>query len=572
MELKELKERLETIKNMDNIDDLKEQIALKDYLARQIEYTDSLERDLVQEMDETRDIEKRSELERRLQENRNQKDERKVQLEQIENSVEEIQKNRKGQQQEAREHFTIELQEQKEKNQAKIDKKKGQLEEIKAIREQMLDTIEENKAILKIKKPDSKVYQAVEEESAKCIEEARNRNKRIKRLTREITALEKENKDIDTVLSEIELIDREEERQADNQEIKEQEDKMWEDYRKEQEEAETKKDEEIDLAYAKKEEQEAIEKEEEEKRTQEEIAQYQENEEQNSRPNLGTVGTRVKKTEYVVKNIQFTIEGNQPVYHVFVEDKAENKIEDISMSGFDKIGIINREKAEELYKTKNICQAAKYYDVNIEKLLMEVDAKYDTLALRQYEQMIKDVELKPEQKRTELLDINYDFSELYNKPKEPENREKLKALKKLAKTSANREMATYQKEPNFFKVIWKKISQKLLEIQEKNPRNQEVTIEENVLETMETEEVTSERMRQDLEQLHDEPGFSMDEFVKDMPEEEANKYRSYRESLRINAQPKTKIQRRIGRNVTRIMQQDKEMQDNANEEHESETR
>lgn len=572
MELKELKERLETIKNMDNIDDLKEQIALKDELARQIEYTDSLERDLVQEMDETRDIEKRSELERRLQENRNQKDERKVQLEQIENSVEEIQKNRKGQQQEAREHFTIELQEQKEKNQAKIDKKKGQLEEIKAIREQMLDTIEENKAILKIKKPDSKVYQAVEEESAKCIEEARNRNKRIKRLTREITALEKENKDIDTVLSEIELIDREEERQADNQEIKEQEDKMWEDYRKEQEEAETKKGEEIDLAYAKKEEQEAIEKEEEEKRTQEEIAQYQENEEQNSRPNLGTVGTRVKKTEYVVKNIQFTIEGNQPVYHVFVEDKAENKIEDISMSGFDKIGIINREKAEELYKTKNICQAAKYYDVNIEKLLMEVDAKYDTLALRQYEQMIKDVELKPEQKRTELLDINYDFSELYNKPKEPENREKLKALKKLAKTSANREMATYQKEPNFFKVIWKKISQKLLEIQEKNPRNQEVTIEENVLETMETEEVTSERMRQDLEQLHDEPGFSMDEFVKDMPEEEANKYRSYRESLRINAQPKTKIQRRIGRNVTRIMQQDKEMQDNANEEHESETR
>lgn len=572
MELKELKERLETIKNMDNIDDLKEQIALKDELARQIEYTDSLERDLVQEMDETRDIKKRSELERRLQENRNQKDERKVQLEQIENSVEEIQKNRKGQQQEAREHFTIELQEQKEKNQAKIDKKKGQLEEIKAIREQMLDTIEENKAILKIKKPDSKVYQAVEEESAKCIEEARNRNKRIKRLTREITALEKENKDIDTVLSEIELIDREEERQADNQEIKEQEDKMWEDYRKEQEEAETKKGEEIDLAYAKKEEQEAIEKEEEEKRTQEEIAQYQENEEQNSRPNLGTVGTRVKKTEYVVKNIQFTIEGNQPVYHVFVEDKAENKIEDISMSGFDKIGIINREKAEELYKTKNICQAAKYYDVNIEKLLMEVDAKYDTLALRQYEQMIKDVELKPEQKRTELLDINYDFSELYNKPKEPENREKLKALKKLAKTSANREMATYQKEPNFFKVIWKKISQKLLEIQEKNPRNQEVTIEENVLETMETEEVTSERMRQDLEQLHDEPGFSMDEFVKDMPEEEANKYRSYRESLRINAQPKTKIQRRIGRNVTRIMQQDKEMQDNANEEHESETR
>ena len=561
MELKELKERLETIKNMDNIDDLKEQMTLKDELARQIEYADSLEKDLVQELEETRDIEKRAELESRLQENKAQKDEKNNQLEQIESSLEETQKSRKVQKQEAKENFTIELQEQKEKNQAKIDKKKGQLEEIEAIRKQMLDTVEENKAILKIKKPDSKVYQVVEEESAKCIQEAKNRNKRIKRLAREIETLEHENKDIDTVLKEIELIDREEERQAESQDIKEQEDKMWEDYRKEQEEAEGRKDEEIDLAYAEKEEQETIEQEEEDKATQKEILEYYQSANPNPNPNPDP-NPKPVKTEYIVKNIQFTIEDNQPVYHVFVEDRDGNYIKDISMSGFDEIETIDQEKAEELYSTKNICQASKYYDVNIEKILMIVDAKYNTSALKQYEQMIKDVELKPDQKRTELLDINYDFSELYNKPNELEDREKLKALKKLAKANAKREIATYQKAPNFFKVIWRRISQKLLEIQEENPRNQETTIEEDVPTTRGMEEITPERMKKDLEQLYDEPGFSIDEFVKDMPEEEANKYKSYRDSLKL----RDEVQQEVAQNVSKIMEENKEKSGKENEE------
>ena len=572
MELKELRERLETIQNMDNIDDLKEQISLKDEIAKQIEYANDMEKDLTIELEETRDFSKREELAARIQRNRAEKDEKSMQLTQIESSIDETKKSRKTQKQEAKADFTTELQEKQAKNQAKIDKKKSQIEQLETARKEMLGTIEENKTFLKLKKPDSKVYQAVSEESAKCLEEARNRNKRVKRLTREISTLEKENKDIDTVLKEIELIGIEK-KETENQEIKDQEDKMWEDYRKEQKEAEAKKDKEIDLAYAEKEQelsehkQEEIEKNEEESKTDEQ--KTVENEVKPSRATTINVGQRpqtipnaaqesvssvkpnsVSKMKYSVKQIKFAIENNQPTYHVIVEDKDGNQVEDVSMAGFNEIETINQEKAEALYATKNICQAAKYYDVNIEKLLMEVDEKYSIASLRQYQQIMKEVELKGEQKNTALLDIDYDFSELYQKPENPENKAKLQALKKLAKADSNKKIASYEKAPNLLKVLWKKISQKLLPPLEESSTSLKP----------EMEETTPERMKADLEQLYDEPGFSMDEFTKNMPEEEANKYRDYRDSLKLRDQQKSgnTIQRKIGQNVVKIMKNSKE--------------
>lgn len=548
----ELKQRLEEIRNMDSIDDLEEQIALKDELAKQIQYLNDLEEDLLLQLEETKDFSAREDLNGRITGVRQDKDEKEMKLTDIEKMISETKEARNSEKQTAKNEFVSELQERQIKIKTQIDKKKNKIEEIEADRKQFLDTIEENKAVLSLKKPDSKVYQVASEENAKLIEEARKKNKRIKRLTREIGNLEKESEEIENVLQELEEMPKEiegEPEEVSEDVRKEQEDLMWKEYRKEQED---KKTEEIDKAYTEKDEIERKEEEQVKAETEKEVAQYLEGEnvknlkqepveevrgqaaeEKSQKVKQQTVKSKETKPEERAVNgsknkitkVEFYISaGSVPSYRVTINNGKEDLT--FEHGGYECVKMLSEKDIEELNKKHIYPEVArKYYDKGLADTLKDADRYYGTSGLEDYMSMIKDKELfkryPDDLKVKDYLDVDYDFSELYEKPNDEQDKENLKQLKKLAKANARKGLASYEKAPNILQKIWKKFSQKLLpKAEERN------TFESERREQLEHKNPTPELSGQDLEQ-------SRDEATENEIKGAGNKYLAFKEGLKI---------------------------------------
>lgn len=221
-----------------------------------IQYAASLEKDLQQELDETKDLEKRISLTKRIEEVRETNNE--AATTQI------IEEAEKGQE---------EAENKIEQNRAKIETLKSRNKELEEREKAFTKEILENEGIMELKKanPSSKIYISAKEENekllkskrAKLLQIKRNNNK-IKKLEAEIESLEAEILDFDDFLSEIRGIEKEEIKQKENpqkeqgqeeskEEVQQQEDEMWEQYRLEQEkvekEQEIRKQEEIDKAF-----------------------------------------------------------------------------------------------------------------------------------------------------------------------------------------------------------------------------------------------------------------------------------------------------------------------------------
>ncbi len=611
MKLEELRERLENIKNMDNMSDLEEQVSLKDELTSQIQYSNDLEKELLLELEETKDFSKREELNTRIQKLRKDKDEKQAQATEIEEMLSEEKQRRSEEKQNAKMEFTAELQERQDKIKAGVNKKQKQIEELEASRKEFLDTIKENETILKLKKPDSKVYISATEENAKCIEEARKNNKRVKRLTRDIAKLEQESSDIDTILQEIDKIEQlkkpeeaqrndaeskpKQEEPINDEEVKKQEDLMWSEYRQERED---KKAKEIDKAYQEKEEQEKIEEKQRQEDYKKEIDIFDEiekqtgsksskNTEQTGKPtvqqgqekNEKGSETGEPKNSYSIGQISFVIEENQPTYHLIVKNEKGEEVETISIQGFDEIKTIDEDKEMSLARFKNIHQPGKYYDVNVEKLLIEADKKYNTSGLKKYEEMMRKVELISQ--RGEILDIDYDFSELYLKPEDKNNRQLLKKLKNIAKANRKKDLASYEKEPDILKKLLKKIKTKSLPeaLREHDKYNVDKRTQD-LIDKMEQgrENLTAERLMKDLRELKDEPGFSS-EVYKESKREAENKYRAYRESLKEDYESEnsekpevSEVQREVADTVREIMDNGQEVSAETAEDRDEEER
>ena len=164
-----------------------------------------------------------------------------------------------------------------------------------------------------------------------------------------------------------------------------------------------------------------------------------------------------------VENISFyIIDGNVPCYKVNLFNGKEEKQEEFI--GKEYIQFLNSEEANKL-KNEGIKEADRVYDKGLADILGQIDSIYQTASLQQYKEMLKNKNLisrYPDKYKEEVLDIDYDLSELYTKPETDEEIKKLRKFKKIIKANYIEGLVSYEKAPNFLKRLWRKITTRSL--------------------------------------------------------------------------------------------------------------
>lgn len=441
----------------------------------------------------------------------------------------------------------VELQEARKQIEDNIQRKKGNIsQKISEFDRAHAEGIIHKQALSLYKNTGSKVYTAAEAELKECIRKAELSQRRVKRLEREIVHLEQDLAQVDELLDSLSM-----------DKISRQEDEMWKAYREEQEKQTAEMEENKDYIMNAEMElhngEEKAEEEKTQKQTEREIRAYGDTgitpEEEPIEPREYKIpvkptkagqkppqpNSKQKPENWKVASVAFSIEGgSNPIYRVIVskgEEKREFTSTEIAMldSEFDKNEI------KTLADRYGIHQADKFYDKGLAKALEKVDAEYGTQSLKEYEQLLKDKEMihRYPERYENAMDISYDFSGLLVKPDE-----NMKKLQDLAKANKRKGIVTeFKKRPNFLMRIIKRIFTKALpkttepiSKSEKTQKTDEKTAK--MLEELdaqmakESQELTETRMLKDWSDMHTEPGFDIEEFVKGMPMEEANRYRT----------------------------------------------
>lgn len=231
------------------------------------------------------------------------------------------------------------------------------------------------------------------------------------------------------------------------------------------------------------------------------------------------------KSEYQIVGVYCVIENNEPKYYATLEN-PEGVVFNTSQPDFKTFANYRSLKQSDIdaFEKEGFILPEQYIDANIFDLLYDIDQKLGTNGLQQYLNMIQESYTGKNDKNNNTMDIEYDLSELWEKPKNQEDKEKLAELKKLAKTCKKEKIGTYTKAPNVFKRMWHKITQKLItDGSEKMP--EKVANTAKMQEGPKEELLTPEVIKEHYISMHDEPGFDINEFVKNLPKEEADKYK-----------------------------------------------
>lgn len=361
--------------------------------------------------------------------------------------------------------FITYLQTMQTKAKEQIEQAEKRIQAIKSERAPIKDNIMTNKAVLKIAKPTHSVYKVAKQENRGLIAKLRKGNQEIKSLTEKINIYKQEVEEINTILSELIKVRTE-------REIKKQEE-MWDKYKAEQEEQERKDKADIhekldtytknQKSIKEKEDAEARQNAEKEiewyvkKELEQEAEEINEGTESTNENNHGNTdqsginngivnsGNPPKKEENVsIKNIVFAIQDNIPTYTITLVDIHGREVE-YKKSGFENLQKMKGSEKRELARQGiNV----KYYDNSLANILSEVDKTYNTSGLKKYQRMQKDNNYLNGTNRRSELNIQYNFSNLYEMPSKLEDRNKIRRLEKIAKNDRKVYLATYLKRPN----------------------------------------------------------------------------------------------------------------------------
>lgn len=500
------------------------------------QYNDSLEQELLQELNETRDFTSRQEITDKIATLRamRKKLENKDLIEQLQDIKAQIQAEMNQCQQK------IEAKKQKI---GEIEQKNAKLQEDE---KRYIAEIQENENIMELKrgKPSSKIYQSASEENKSLLQAKRGKilamkrnDKKIKELANEISDLENTYAEFDKVLSEIEG-------------------------RKQEKTEQPKKDETLDKPTDS-----AATSEQKVEGTIENPGIPQtvnENLGYDLKEDSEIISTSVLPSNRI-KEAGFYIDDNgTPIYYVLIA-KADGTKETYQNEGFEQIIPVDSEMEKNL-KDKGIENSKKYYDFALASILKEVDEKYhisvQNSGLAKYKETMKNKALKDITKRA-TINIDYDFSNLYQMPTEQAEINKIKYLKKLANRNYRENLASYEKAPNLLQRIWRKLTTKKLPVlsQERKVENAD-SAQEEMKELTGTER--HDYIVNTFDQLYDEPGFEMVTFAthyKLTKEEEqelterahAKKLEQRREKLGVKL-PDT-IQEKVARNTQQIMKE-----------------
>ena len=500
------------------------------------QYNDSLEQELLQELNETRDFTSRQEITDKIATLRAMRKEleNKDLIEQLQDIKAQIQAEMNQCQQK------IEAKKQKI---GEIEQKNAKLQEDE---KRYIAEIQENENIMELKrgKPSSKIYQSASEENKSLLQAKRGKilamkrnDKKIKELANEISDLENTYAEFDKVLSEIEG-------------------------RKQEKTEQPKKDETLDKPTDS-----AATSEQKVEGTIENPGIPQtvnENLGYDLKEDSEIISTSVLPSNRI-KEAGFYIDDNgTPIYYVLIA-KADGTKETYQNEGFEQIIPVDSEMEKNL-KDKGIENSKKYYDFALASILKEVDEKYhisvQNSGLAKYKETMKNKALKDITKRA-TINIDYDFSNLYQMPTEQAEINKIKYLKKLANRNYQSNLASYEKAPNFLQRLWRKLTTKELP-----ESSQEIKVENTNPAQEEMKELTGTERHDYIvntfDQLYDEPGFEMVTFAthyKLTKEEEqelterahAKKLEQRREKLGVKL-PDT-IQEKVARNTQQIMKE-----------------
>lgn len=500
------------------------------------QYNDSLEQELLQELNETRDFTSRQEITDKIATLRAMRKEleNKDLIEQLQDIKAQIQAEMNQCQQK------IEAKKQKI---GEIEQKNAKLQEDE---KRYIAEIQENENIMELKrgKPSSKIYQSASEENKSLLQAKRGKilamkrnDKKIKELANEISDLENTYAEFDKVLSEIEG-------------------------RKQEKTEQPKKDETLDKPTDS-----AATSEQKVEGTIENPGIPQtvnENLGYDLKEDSEIISTSVLPSNRI-KEAGFYIDDNgTPIYYVLIA-KADGTKETYQNEGFEQIIPVDSEMEKNL-KDKGIENASKYYDLGLATILQEVDKKYhlsgQQSGLTRYNDTMKNKALKDITKRAKI-EIDYDFLNLYQMPTGQAEIDKIKYLKKLANRNYRENLASYEKAPNLLQRIWRKLTTKKLPVlsQERKVENAD-SAQEEMKELTGTER--HDYIVNTFDQLYDEPGFEMVTFAthyKLTKEEEqelterahAKKLEQRREKLGVKL-PDT-IQEKVARNTQQIMKE-----------------
>ncbi len=243
-----------------------------------------------------------------------------------------------------------------------------------------------------------------------------------------------------------------------------------------------------------------------------------------------------------IESVSFSIEdGSKPVYRVIVTDGKE--VQEVIST---EVAMLDEDfDKEEIKKLRDdsIPNAEHYYDKGLASALQKADEIYQTTGMKEYIGLLKDKEmiLRYPERYENILKISYDFSGLSGKPDED-----MKRLQKIAKAVDKKGILTdFRGRPSFLTRWVKSLFTKSLP--ESLPETtRRMTPQEEMMVRMEAgiEETTEERTMQDWTVMREEEEFDIEEFVKDMPEEAADKFRKlqeeYEEALEEQAESEKK--------------------------------
>ena len=399
----------------------------------------------------------------------------------------------------------LQVKEQITKKQEELSKLQEKAEKLKQDEKELATQIGDNITIMGMKKPESMVYQSASKENAKLIASKRGKlanirknEKQITKLEQELTGLRDDFQELDNFMHKLSIKQK-------NIEKPEQE-------KPEQKEPETKEPKQ--------------EKPQQEGQTQ--------------NPSHGQTGTlahnnsTTRQAENTIKQINFTIEnGNLPCYTVIIVDK--NGQEQIRpFTGFEYINTVAYEmkqnptsSLEKELEEKGLNETRKFYDKGLVEVLSQIDVEFGTNGVKKYENMIRTKYQQTGLDEKAKLSIDYDFSGLYHKINNPENKSKLKSLQKIAKAGQNvvNQIATYEKAPNILQRFWKRIHTKLLTGAVENAENEKMQ-QGDTMEYKENSEIM-DLIEKNYQALRDEEGFDINNFIEsyDLDAAQAEKYK-----------------------------------------------
>ena len=509
--IEELRNQLQQRLDVAKIDEMQTTVNMEDVQVGIIDtrdpvepretYSNDLEGELLQRFDETKDYETRMKLAEQIKQERERK---------LMEKVREAQRK----QQEIKDEFISELKDKQAELSKKIEVLEQKILKAEVTKSTTESQLEEQKQIVikGVKVVGEKVYKIAQDELNKNTRSIRSRMAVIRKLEHQRAEAQEDFDSLDDYIKEISLEEKEEQQEITLEEnaqqesdakenettenhseedlISAQEDEMWAEYRKKDEQDAKQKAMEEDKAWEMHDMMETAKEEEIEQQTQKEIKAY--NDEQDKKeeldeetfrtlkaifdkkqPKTSSQTITVKPTQkeppkttqkaetkpapltqtvkftnqYSIDGIKFYIQNGEPVYEATISKEGEF-VDCAVLTGWDNIKVAKPTKSQEILES--IKKPNKYYDQNIAALLEDIDEKYGTNGLEQYIKLLKS-ESKEDVLET-TLNIDYDFSNLGKVEKE--NKGIVKYIKRLANSNSKLGRASYEKAPNIFKRLW----------------------------------------------------------------------------------------------------------------------